>query len=144
MSKTPAIRLTPTQKWEVAKYCIEHKGVIIKYTDGQLNPIYEFRVGQSLLAKEISERLFKINSTHLKDCMEFYLTVIILSDNLPVIPKEATVEEDMLKIELTKKEEIIKRLQDQIKELNNICETHKVTVANYKDRFIQIRKLGSV
>ena len=140
-ARSNPIRLTPTQKWEVAKYCIEHKGVLLTLAEPEK---YKMRMFVGSLAREFSEANFKIKPNHIKDSLNFYFTVCELTNNLPVIPKEATVEEDILKIDITKKELIIKDLQDQVKTLNDVCETYRVTVANYKERFTQIRKLGSV
>ena len=132
-SKAPSIHLTDAQKWAVAKYCIENRG-IIQDKDGKFT-IY--RVGQSQLAKEVSDALFKINNNHIASSMSFYNIVCELTDNLPMIPAHESVQEEILKIEIEKLRNDLKLSQDELMKA-------AILIKNYKDRIAQILMLTKI
>lgn len=130
-SKAPSIFLTEQQKWEVATYCIENRGVV-QEPNGKFTV---YRVGQTQLAKEVSENLFKVNNSHIVSSMQFYNTVCELTANLPVVPQQESMQEEMLRIEIIK-------LKTQIDNLNSDAAYSQKIINDYKERFAQITKLA--
>lgn len=130
-----AVYLNIEQKWEVAKYCIEHKGIMQDKTG-----IFSiFRVVPSKLAIEVNEcfsELGGVSGHHITDSVLVYNTIAKLTNNLPVVPLTSSVQEDMLtaEVELLKGE--LKKSQDELLKAAGI-------INNYKERFLQIRKLAT-
>lgn len=138
--KSGLIRLTDTQKWEVAKYCIEHKGVV---EDPTKEKKYKFRIFQKELAEEISNKLFKINTNHLGVCMDFYITVCNLTENFPELPKEVkveTVQDDTLKIRIEKLEGELSLLQKKNSQLETEKQSLLVKLYNFKEKIETLAK----
>ena len=97
------VRLDMFEKWEVAKYMIEQKLVTVD-DKGRLT---RFRNFEKDIIEEINELEVIPNKKltggfHLKDSLDFYYVVCTLTNNLPKIPLQDSVQEEMLKVELHK------------------------------------------
>lgn len=109
MTKAPkktALRLSNSDKWKIATYCIENRCVVqdIKIPE---HPFTEWRVGFAQTVKEINNSDLnlpeEINVVHVKGAIEFYNEVCILTNKMPVPPPvQDTVREDMLVAELSR------------------------------------------
>lgn len=129
-----ALYLTIQQKYEVAKYCIEHKGV----TQDQTGKFTVFRVIPSKLAIEVNDCLAidGITGHHVSDSIYFYNVVAELTNNLPTIPLTSSVQEDILTAEVQRLKMELATSQAELMKAAGI-------INNYKERFVQIRKLAA-
>jgi len=139
--KAKSIFLTKRQLWDVDKYCIENKGVA---PDPQTGRFDKFRISKKKLANEISLLHFKCNYNHIGQAMEFYSDCLELTENLAKVPVQTSVQEDMLNVEIAKKDMEITALKNQLDALKENLKAYIAREANYKERFSQIRKLGTI
>lgn len=109
--KTPA-RLSLSEKWAVAKYCIENRNVL------RINGEFVARVAYTQTAREINRDTSlipdkEVTAAIIQDCMQAYKTVCELTENMPFQTPLETVEADQLKIKLAQMEGVIGGLTDQ-------------------------------
>lgn len=137
-----AIHLTNKQKWKVAKFMIENKGVkLVDKEDGDVT--YIFRMKLIELAKEVSIEVTPIRATHVKDCMDFYLEVCKMTNNLPQIPKEEGYlkEVEELKLVIKNMEEIEKLYKATIEDHKATIEDHRNTLRKAKIKLYNIKDI---
>ena len=139
-----AIHLNEAQMWQIAQYCIEHKGVV-QGEDGKWN---KFRVSRKLLAEEVSKNLFKSETFKLNDyqvgkSVNFFNTVCEITEKYVVSPPaQESVECDILKVEITKLKVEVERLHKENE--TNVARYNKIMkdIYNYKETFSEISKLA--
>lgn len=131
-----AIHLTYAQRWQVAKYCIEHKGV----TQGEDGKFTNFRVGQSTLVREFNESGadFVVSIHSIKESMNFYNIVAELTNNLPEIPKQ---DENNTEI-IASYEKAITTIETEKNKLKKIIDDQNVVIANLMMTIQEIRKIA--
>lgn len=140
LTKKRSIYLTNQQKWEIAKYCIENK--CVRQNNGKLFNFW--RVTPKVSAEEVNnwndrEQISfpTVNEYHIKSSVDFYNEVCLMTDNLPEVPKHESVQEEILKIEITK-------LNQRIEKLQQAALDFAATMKVCKDRFDQIKKLSTI
>lgn len=119
MTKNGKERKSPTylddsQQFMIYKYCIEHKAVI------QAGTMTKYRVQPKIIAEEINtNRLFPsdmfISEHHIRKSIEKVVEWQELLDNLP--EPQATVQEEILQEEITRKNIIIENQKLEIEQL---------------------------
>lgn len=140
VAKKKSIYLTNPQKWEIAKYCIENK--CISQRDNKAFTYW--RVHPKVAAEEINNWIRdnqydipNVNEYHTKNSVDFYNEICLMTNNLPEIPKQESVQEEMLKIE-------IQKLNGKIEKLQETAKDFAATMKVCKDRFDQIKKLATI
>lgn len=140
ISKKKSIYLTNSQKWEIAKYCIENK--CVRQNQGKL--FNYWRVTPKIAAEEINNWVKQesinipiVNEYHIKSSIDFYNEICTLTNNLPEIPKNESVQEEILKIE-------IQKLNDKILKLQEAQKDYAATITVCKKRFDEIKKLATI
>ena len=130
--------LIDEQKWEIAKYCIQTRNVIIG-PDGKFS---NWRVTQTKSAEEVNTwneaeimGLPKVTAYSCKISLDFYNLVADLTNNLPVVPPQESVQEDMLKIEIEKLNNELRISQEELRKAATV-------IKGYQDILTQIKKFA--
>lgn len=131
-----AIHLTYAQRWQVAKYCIEHKGVV----QDQFGKFTIFRVGQSTLVREFNESGadFVVTLHTLKESVTFYNIVAELTNNLPEIPSKDEMDSDLE----AEYKQAVAELQTSKGKLQKIIDDQNVVIANLMMTIQEIRRIA--
>lgn len=130
-----AIHLSSAQRWQVAKFCIENRGVV----QDQGGKFTIWRVSISTLVKEWNEEhadYFMVTTHALKQSVEFYNEICELTNNLPEVPK---VEND----EVLKLQEEIKLRDNTIAVLQSSLANTRTVVENLLGNMREIRQIAS-
>ena len=133
------VRLTMQEKWEVARYMIESKlvtvdteGKFTRFRNFEKDILAEINEVELLPGKELS------GGFHLKDSLEFYHTCCTITNNLPKIPIQDSVQEEMLKIELHK----VMRERDELsKTLDNMNCLFAKTVSDLENSAMKMESM---
>lgn len=131
-----AIHLSHAQRWAVAKFCIENKGV----TQDSSGKFTIFRVSPSVLLKEwlAQEKTFAASLHSIKDSVNFYNTICELTNNLPVVP-----EPDEMNSELeTEYKKAIVLLESEKEKLQKTVADQNAIIANLLLNMQEIRKIA--
>lgn len=126
--------LSVTQEWQVAKFCIESKGVV-QDKNGEFNV---YRVPVSTLMHEFNAQQgeeFKITAHHIKKSMETYHEICVVTQNLPKVP---VVDDSSLVLE-----ETIKLKDDTIASLKASIEHQRKIIEAYAKNMSDIRAIAS-
>lgn len=137
-----SIHLSESQMWDVAKYLIEHKGVV----QDEHGDFLKFRVSKKTLGEEVSKEFnLIIGAYQVEKCIKFHDIICKLVGQKPIVPPpQESVQEDILKTENKKLKEEIRLLIFENKKVIDAGNVLLTTANNYKERLNQIRKLGTV
>lgn len=146
-SKRAKQSLTSQEKWTIAKYCIESK-IVIQGKDGKFT---HWRVKGKLAYDELNQwnkeenmGLPPVTDYRIKESVNFYNEIADLTNNLPAVPAvQETMEMDMLKVEISKLKAQVEQQAETIKGMQSYAVKCDTVIANYKERFSQIRKLAT-
>lgn len=114
--------LSETDKWNIAKYCIEHKCVVLD-KDGRF---LRFRMAIRSICEELNPNWVgnsPLKEWAVKSSMEFYNTVLDLTGKMPDVPVQDTVQDDILKAENAK-------LSKRVEDLKKAVQTMIMLVSN--------------
>ena len=130
--KAHAIRLTLQQKYAIGEYCAQNGAV---HTDDK-GLFTRYRMTKQAIADEVSEKLFKINSYHLDDCLNIFNWVNAKNDiKIEIKPEQETVQIEMLKIEIEKLKNAVDQKQSNYENLLDV-------VKNLTDKLNSISKFS--
>ncbi len=118
--KNPAVFLTDHDKWELAKYMIENKLV---YLDKE-GKFIKFRMFVKGIIEEVKSldrfKDMNIRDHQLRVALGFYETVNSILGHPISVPIQDSLQEDMLKIELSKVMTERDKLRKQVDNMNQL------------------------
>ncbi len=138
------IRLSDMEKWQVAEYCVANRVIV---EDATKKSGYKYRIHQVDAVKEISENLFKVNSGHLKGCIEYYKLhhehfkkPIILPQEVIVVKEIKAPQGDLFKEKIDKLEEELKLTKELLEQSE--VERKKLTIDkfNLREKLERVKK----